>query len=111
MSNSLDPDQARHNRTYPISHNGSEVCLTVSVFNSLPAGYFYVFCCLLIVFPKSICWKTSFRHTVRVSNSLDPDQARHVVGPDLGPKCLQRLSTDDTSRKRVEVGVVSCNVN
>ena len=33
-----------------------------------------------------------------VSNSLDPDQVRHVVGPDLGPNCLQRLSADDTSR-------------
>ena len=25
----------------------------------------------------------------RVPNSLDPDQAQHVVGPDLGPNCLQ----------------------
>ena len=33
-----------------------------------------------------------------VSNSLDPDQARQNVGPDLGPNCLQRLSADDTSR-------------
>ena len=32
-----------------------------------------------------------------MSNSLDPDQARHFVGPDLGSNCLQRLSTDDTS--------------
>ena len=24
-----------------------------------------------------------------MSNSLDPDQARHFVGPDLGPNCLQ----------------------
>ena len=30
-----------------------------------------------------------------MSNSLDPDQARHFVGPDLGPNCLQRLSADD----------------
>ena len=29
--------------------------------------------------------KNSFRNTVRVSNSLDPYQAQHVVGPDLGP--------------------------
>ena len=29
-------------------------------------------------------WKNSFRNTTRVSNSLDPDQARHLVGPDLG---------------------------
>ena len=32
-----------------------------------------------------------------MSNSLDPDQARHFVGPDLGPKCLQRLSADNKS--------------
>ena len=34
-----------------------------------------------------------------MSNSLDPDQARHFVGPDLGPNCLQRLSTDGTNRQ------------
>ena len=27
-----------------------------------------------------------------VAKNLDPDQARHFVGPDLGPNCLQRLS-------------------
>ena len=26
-----------------------------------------------------------------MSNSLDPDQARHAVGPDLGPNCLQKV--------------------
>ena len=31
--------------------------------------------------------------TLIVSNSLDPDQDRHFVGPDLGPNCLQRLSS------------------
>ena len=36
-------------------------------------------------------------------NSLDPDQARHIVGPDLGPDCLQRLSADGTSRQSVNV--------
>ena len=30
-----------------------------------------------------------------VSNSLDPGQAQHSVGPDLGPNCLQWLSADD----------------
>ena len=35
-----------------------------------------------------------------LSNSLDPDQAQHHVGPDQGPNCLQRLSADDTSRQR-----------
>ena len=30
-----------------------------------------------------------------MSNSLDPDQARHFVGPYVGPNCLQRLPEDD----------------
>ena len=37
-----------------------------------------------------------------VSNSLDPDQARHLVGPDLDSICLQRLTADDTSRQIVQ---------
>ena len=36
-----------------------------------------------------------------MSNSLDPDQARCVVGPDMSPNCLQRLSADNTSCQRV----------
>ena len=32
-----------------------------------------------------------------MSNSLDSNQARHFVGPDLDPNCLQRLSEDDIS--------------
>ena len=39
-----------------------------------------------------------------MSNSLDPDQARRFVGPDLGPKCLPRLSADGTGRQRVKLG-------
>ena len=38
-----------------------------------------------------------------MSNSLDPDQARRIVGPDLGPNCLPRLSADDTGRQRVNI--------
>ena len=34
---------------------------------------------------------------------MDPDQARHFVGPDLGQNCLQRLSADNTSRQRVNL--------
>ena len=37
-----------------------------------------------------------------MSNNLDPDQAQHFVGSDLGPSSLQRLSADDTSRLRVK---------
>ena len=34
-----------------------------------------------------------------MSNSLDPDQAQSLVGPDLGPNCSQKISADDTSRQ------------
>ena len=34
-----------------------------------------------------------------MSNNLDPDQARPMVGPDLGPNCLQKSSADFTSRQ------------
>ena len=37
-----------------------------------------------------------------MSKSLDPDQARRFVGPDLGPNCLPRFSADDTGRQRAE---------
>ena len=36
-----------------------------------------------------------------MSNSLDPDQARQDVGPDLNQNYLQRLSADDTSMENV----------
>ena len=42
-----------------------------------------------------------FRKITRVSNSLDPDYARCLIEPNLGPNCLQRLSADDTSKYRV----------
>ena len=38
----------------------------------------------------------------RLSNSLDPDQARRSLGPDLVPNCLQKLSTEDTCRQRAK---------
>ena len=31
-------------------------------------------------------------------NSLDPDQGQPFVGPDLGPNCLLRLSADKSSQ-------------
>ena len=35
-------------------------------------------------------------------NSLDPDQARHFVGPDLDPNCLEGLSAEDTNGQGVK---------
>ena len=44
--------------------------------------------CRLIFF-KITFSKNSLRNTIGVSNSLNTDQARHFVGPDVGPNCLQ----------------------
>ena len=53
------------------------------------------FCGLPIFFSKRSILILDY---IRVSNSLDPDKARHFVGPDLGPSCLQNLSEDDTCK-------------
>ena len=56
------------------------------------------FCRLLSFFSKK-----SYGNIIRVLNNLDPNQARHYVGPDLGPNCLQRSLTDDTCGQRKEL--------
>ena len=58
-------------------------------------GKFSCFCCRLLTFFKINFFKKKIRNTIRVSNSLDPDQDLQNVGPDLGPNCLQMLSVDD----------------
>ena len=67
-------------------------------------GNFSCFLSSADFFSKSSVSKYSFRNTTRVSNSWDADQARHFVGPDLGPNCLQRLSADNIRRQRVKFG-------
>ena len=44
-------------------------------------------------------WILDFFNTICVSESLDPDQAQHIVEPDPGPNCLQRLSADTASKE------------
>ena len=52
---------------------------------------------------------TSYKNAISVSKSLDPDQARRKVGPDLGPNYLRRLSGDDKTRhQQVESLPWSC---
>ena len=66
-------------------------------------GNFSCFCRLLIFFKKQLFEKKSFRNTIGMSNSLDPDKARQFVGPDLGSNRLPRLSADATGRQRVKL--------
>ena len=70
-------------------------------FRSHVCGVFLCFCrfrlwcpdsgvvrCLIVSVPDP-CLLPYLGIIVRVSNSLDLDQTRRFVGPDLGPKCLQ----------------------
>ena len=78
-------------------------CLnTLNPLTLCPLGNFSCFFVVCWFFSKSTFLKNSFGNTIRVSNSLDPDQAPHFVGPGLGPNCLQSLSADDTRRQRVK---------
>ena len=57
--------------------------------------FFDFFCRLHIFFQNRFFSKHSFRNTIRVSNSLYPDQAQLSVQPVLGPNFLQRSAADD----------------
>ena len=55
----------------------------------------------LLIFSKSTFFEKFFQEYNQSQDSSDPDQARHLVRPDLGPNCFQRLSADATSKQRV----------
>ena len=57
------------------------------------------FCFKIIFFRKNL---SAIHCTIRVSNSLDSDQAPHFVGHDLCSNCLQKLSADDTSKLKLK---------
>ena len=64
-----------------------------------PWEIFHAFLSSAVVFFFKINFlKISIRNMIRVSSSLDTDQARQKVGPDLGPNCLHKLSAEDTRR-------------
>ena len=71
-----------------------------------PSGplVFFVVCC---IFSKLTFSKNYFRNIIRMLNSLDPDQARHIVGPDLGPICLPWLSADGTRQSKFGISNIS----
>ena len=53
-------------------------------------------------FLKSTVWKNYFNNSFRVSNSLDPDQARQNVGPDPSPNCQK--PSDQFSKYGIRFG-------
>ena len=59
------------------------------------------------IFFKNQLFRKILSEIPSVSQSLDPDQAQHFVGPDLGPNCLQRLSADDISGQGVKLNTLA----
>ena len=109
--------QVKHSTTSPLRSCKSTAPACKEVFYSLHGVYTihpnFICLCMLSYFAcVFINWlffqnhfsKDSFRNTIIVSNSLDSDQERQNVGPDLGQNCLQRfsISTKDTGRQRVK---------
>ena len=58
-----------------------------------------IFHAFVVDFSSLTFSKKLFRNTIGVPNSLDPDEDRHSVPPDLDPNCLQMLSADDKSHR------------
>ena len=82
-------------------HYSPLVCQPVYLIGCLSL---FAFCHLSIdLFRNQLFSENSFRNTSIVTNSLDPDQVRRSVWPNLGPNCLQRLSADGPSRQRVNL--------
>ena len=63
--------------------------------------FFACWVIFIIFFKNQLFQQQKFTMTLRLSNSLYPDQARHFVGPDQGSNCLRRLSANNTSRHGV----------
>ena len=63
--------------------------LTLCTLGNL-SRFFLLLTVLRIYFLKELFWKH-----FQQSNSLDQDEARRSVGPELGSNCLQRSPADD----------------
>ena len=86
---------------WAIHVNTSKLTLTfTSVFlleRLLQAGLFP--CQIILLSDDNFSENKIFQKKFGKSNSLDPDQVRHFIGPDLGTNCLQWLSAEDISRQ------------
>ena len=93
------PCRIESRQIYGLSMKHTCTCSTFH-FNSLTLFAYEVICHDFVVcwyffqnqFVSFCCFflKWSFRNISRVPSSLDPDHVRRFVGPDLGPKCLQK---------------------
>ena len=100
LSVSTDEHRVKHPISQFILFVLSLACSFRRCLNSFPTGeFFMLYCCLRNFFIINF-FEKNIRTTIRVSNSLDPDQAQRFVGPDLGLNCLQMLLADDSLMRK-----------
>ena len=95
--NSLDPDEARsfHSPLFSkVINRQQNPPLTGKEFRRIYIPNLFLTLCMLF-WCLLIFFNITFFKILFQENSLDPDQARHFVGPDLDPNCLQSLSAVD----------------
>ena len=74
---------------------GISLCQNWEIFHAfLPSAVFFF---------KINFIEKSFRNAIKESDSLDPDQARPQVGPDLGPNCLQSYQQTTLLGKNLKI--------
>ena len=73
--------------------------ISIKPLHTRKKNHIFVVC---LYFSKLSFSRNYFRNIKRVTNSVDPDQARHFVGPDLDPNCLYRLSAEGICGLRVK---------
>ena len=49
----------------------------------------------MLLLSAAFFFEKSFKNTISMSNSLDPDQGRQIVGPYLNPNCFSLDSDKD----------------
>ena len=73
-------------------HKQNIKATSITLYTSCLLGIFSCLFCRLLIFQNHIFQKIfQESSTIRVSNSLDPDQAPRFVGTDLSPNCFHRL--------------------
>ena len=73
----------------------------MALFRLLTVYMLSIFYCRSFFLSSTAFLKLAFQkivmNMIRGLDTLDQDQARRFVGPDLDPNCLQRLSAHDKS--------------
>ena len=81
--------EIRHSQTtyQPLAPRGTDARTQI---NSLHTGKLSDFFLSFLFFFFKLFFFNYFRNSIILSNSLNPDEAQHFVGPNQGTNCLQQ---------------------